>query len=84
MLHFDFTAPAQTSPGQKELVVEIDPDNKIDEIHKNWSAKVPGGNNNGYFEFSVVSVTGLNSGGEEAASGDFEITIDGSIPESAG
>ena len=78
MLQFDFTAPEKTNPGQKELIVEIDPDNKIDEIHENWSAKVPGGNNNGYFDFSVVSVTGLNAGGDEnLKNSDFEITIDG-------
>ena len=78
MLQFDFTAPEKTNPGQKELIVEIDPDNKIDEIHENWSAKVPGGNNNGYFDFSVVSVTGLNAGSNgNLKSSDFEITIDG-------
>ena len=77
MLSFDFTVPEKIDPGQKELVVEIDPDNKIDEIHENWSAKAPGGNNNGYFEFSVIAATGLNAGNAEATSNDFEITIDG-------
>lgn len=81
MLQFDFTVPEKINPGQKELIVEIDPDNKINEIHENWSAKVPGGNNNGYFEFSVVSATGLNAGGDEeegeATASDFEITIGG-------
>ena len=73
----EWTVPKELN-GQEELVVFIDPDNKIDEIHENWSKEVPGGNNSGYFAFSVVGVTGLNAGGgDDAKVSDFEISVDG-------
>lgn len=58
MVSFEWTVPDGVE-GEKELVVEIDPDNKIDEIHEGWDAAVPGGNNFGYFPFSVVEYQSL-------------------------
>ena len=40
--------------GNYQLYAVIDPDNTIDEVHENRDiAKDPGGNNEGYFDFSV-------------------------------
>ncbi|MBQ3395131.1 MAG: hypothetical protein IJG55_02225, partial [Synergistaceae bacterium] len=59
VVSFDWTVPEDITEGTKELVAEIDPDNKLDEVHEGWNPEVPGGNNFGYFPFSVVSPVSL-------------------------
>ena len=71
---FDWTVPKDME-GTKELVVEIDPDNEIDEIHEGWDPEVPGGNNFGYFPFSVVKPQSLPF--TSLKSPDLAITING-------
>lgn len=59
VVSFDWTVPEDITEGTKELVAEIDPDNKLDEVHEGWNPDVPGGNNFGYFPFSVVNPVSL-------------------------
>ena len=61
--------------GAKELVAEIDPDNKLDEVHESWNPDVPGGNNFGYFPFSVVKPQSMLF--SRIANPDITLTING-------
>lgn len=77
IVSFDWTVPNDLK-GAKELVVEIDPDDDIDEIHEGWDPEVPGGNNFGYFPFSVMTAE-ANRGGlkEPRSSSSLKVTIGG-------
>lgn len=74
VVSFDWTVPEDMA-GAKELVAEIDPDNTIDEVHEGWDPDVPGGNNFGYFPFSVVKAESLPF--KAPANSDIVLTIDG-------
>lgn len=77
IVSFDWTVPNDLK-GAKELVVEIDPDDDIDEIHEGWDPEAPGGNNFGYFPFSVMTAE-ANRGGlkEPRDSNSLKVTIGG-------
>ncbi|MBQ7193938.1 MAG: hypothetical protein IJR98_06180, partial [Synergistaceae bacterium] len=75
VVSFDWTVPSDIE-GSKEIVAEIDPDNTLDEIHNGWDPDVPGGNNFGYFSFSVVQPKSLPFN-RSIASVDVALTIDG-------
>ena len=76
VISFDWTVPNDITEGAKELVVEIDPDNNLDEIHEGWDPDIPGGNNTGYFPFSIVKSNSLpfNRSIEDV---ELELTING-------
>ena len=58
----EFT-PANMADGNYQLYAVIDPDSAIDEVHETRDTqKDPGGNNEGYFDFSVENAnTAANS-----------------------
>lgn len=55
--NFTWNVPSNLETGQYMLIARIDPENKIDEVHEEWSKDVPGGNNTGY---SMVAVQPAN------------------------
>ena len=51
---FTWRVPEDFKTGAYQFCVELDPDNKTDEIHEGWDYdKDPGGNNLGYCDFAV-------------------------------
>ncbi len=46
--NFTWTVPSNLKSDNYLLWAEIDPDNKVNEVHEAWSVDVPGGNNTGY------------------------------------
>ena len=77
VVSFDWTVPENISGSKDlELVAEIDPDNNLDEVHEGWDPSVPGGNNFGYFPFSVVKADALPFS-NAVNSADITLTIDG-------
>ncbi|MBR1672100.1 MAG: hypothetical protein IJ702_04170, partial [Fretibacterium sp.] len=66
---FDVAIPEDFPEGNYEFVVKIDPDGKLAEVHEEWSADVPGGNNTGHYSFAVKGDAGTaaaSSGGVRA------------------
>ncbi len=85
VVSFDWTVPAGMTEGNYDFYFQIDPDNEIDEIHKNWNASAgdanydPGGNNKGRYPFAV---TAGDKAASDAATGTiaaelFSIMVDG-------
>lgn len=61
VVSFDWTVPNGMAEGNYDFYFQIDPDNKLDEIHKNWNTTSgdanydPGGNNRGRYPFAVTA-----------------------------
>jgi len=84
VVSFDWTVPAGMAEGNYDFYFQIDPDNEIDEIHKNWNATSgdanydPGGNNKGRYPFAVTSgEANSNAAADAIAAEAFSIMVDG-------
>ncbi|MBR2207274.1 MAG: hypothetical protein IJ859_00530 [Synergistaceae bacterium] len=51
--NFNWTVPSNLKSDNYLLWAEIDPDNKVNEVHEAWSVDLPGGNNTGYVMIPV-------------------------------
>ena len=85
VVSFDWTVPNGMADGSYDFYFQIDPENKLDEIHKNWNTTSgdanydPGGNNRGRYPFAV---TAEDKSAQDAATGTiaaelFSIMVDG-------
>ncbi len=53
---FQWTVPNDLAPGNYDLYFAVDPDNKLDELHEEWSYPgEPGGNNVGRYPIAVLA-----------------------------
>lgn len=85
MVSFDWTVPANMAEGSYDFYFQIDPDNKLDEIHKDWNTTSgdanydPGGNNRGRYPFAVTAEDKSAQDAAPRAIGTeaFSLTVDG-------
>ena len=56
----DFNWTPNLKAGKYYFYVEIDPENKLKEVHEAKSATDPGGNNTGFYPFSIFDADGKN------------------------
>ena len=56
----DFNWTPNLKAGKYYFYVEIDPENKLKEVHEAKSAADPGGNNTGFYPFSIFDADGKN------------------------
>ena len=84
VVSFDWTVPANIAEGSYDFYFQIDPDNKINEIHKDWNTTSgdanydPGGNNKGRYPFAVTAGDAATETAADAIAAEaFSIIVDG-------